>query len=90
VANAENVPGKIGKASSAGYTHGKAAQTSAKVQVEWLHPRHALVPSLCRVSSVIKDCCCPWDISSPPRAAGPRPSRRKSGCGNELLLRNKL
>jgi len=30
-----NVPGKIGEASPAGYTHGKAAQRLPKDQMEW-------------------------------------------------------
>ena len=66
----QNVPGKIGEASPAGYTHAKAARSSPKDQVEWLHLRPCLVPSWCRASRTIWDFCWPWGISSPPMATG--------------------
>ena len=50
-------------------THGKAAQNSSMNQVAWLHLRPCLVPSWCRTSKTIWDCCWSWGISSPPIAA---------------------
>ena len=63
----QNAPGKIGEASLAGYTQGKAAQTSSKGHVEWLHLQPSLVPSWCGANRIIWNCCWPWGISSPPR-----------------------
>jgi len=57
--------GNIGEASLVGYTHGKAAQRSSKVQVAWLH-LPCLIPSCCGASRFIWDCCWPWVISSLP------------------------
>ena len=52
----QNVLGKISETSLAGYTHGKAAQSSSKHHVEWLQPcfsRHGGEPA--EVSKVTVD-----------------------------------
>jgi len=49
-----------------------ASHTSSSTdQVEWLHLRPCLVSSWCGASRIIWNCCQPWGISSPPRAAAP-------------------
>ena len=68
----QNAPGKIGEVSPAGYTHGKRPRGSSKDQMECIYLWPCLVPSWCWASRNIWDCCWPWGISSPPRAAGPR------------------
>ena len=53
------------------YIHGKAAQSSSKDQVAWLHLWPCLVPSWCGDSRTVWNCCWSWGISSPSRAAAP-------------------
>ena len=48
--------------------HGKAAQTSSKDHVAWLHLRFCSVPPQCGASRTIWDCCWSWGISRPPKA----------------------
>jgi len=49
--------------------HLRAAKSSPKDQVEWLHPRPCLIPSWYWASKTIWDRYWPWGISSLPRTA---------------------
>jgi len=62
----QNVPEKIGEASSAGYTYTKrkASQKAFKDQVEWPHLRPCLVPSWCGASRFFWKCCWPRTYES--------------------------
>ena len=62
-------PTKTGEASPDGYSHGKAAQSSSKDQVAWLHLQPCLVPSWCGAKRTIWDCC--WVLLE---LLSPRPS----------------
>jgi len=92
----QNAPGKIGWASPAGFTHGRASglgghpwegkrpQMSTKDQVAWLHLRPSLASSWCGASGHVRDCWKPWSMSKPLWSAATRPSR-ESGCKNEWM-----
>jgi len=87
----QNVSEKNGELSlrAAVCTHGKAAQSSTKEQVEWLHLRPCLVPSWRGVSRTIWDCCWFWGVSSPPRAGAPAtlPKGKPGTAMNEWVCR---
>jgi len=52
-------------------THRKAAQSSSKDQLEWLHLWPCLLLFWCGARITIWNCCWSWGISSHPRAAAP-------------------
>ena len=72
----QNVPGKIGKATPAGYTHKKVAQRKTKDQVEWLDLWPSLVLFWCEASRTMWDCCWLSGILSA-RTAARCPSEEK-------------
>jgi len=64
----QNVPGKVGEASSASCPDGNAVHRGRPRSRwrSWLHLRPCLVPSWCGASRTIWYCCWSWGISCPP------------------------